>query len=137
MFQGPFLTFFCAPEKKRISFFFMWGDPIQNRARNPASGGCLFSTRKSRSEVPERQNLGEENCLGKGGVLRRPDSRCTVRTFHVDLPSRVTILLKHALPKQLLGCHTWACTIAAKMTMRVGINTFRIPSNFLTYVYSY
>ena len=33
-------------------------------------GGCLFSTRKSRSEVPERGDFGEDNCLGNGGVDR-------------------------------------------------------------------
>ena len=32
--------------------------------------GCLFSTRKSRPEVPERGDLGEENCPGKGGADR-------------------------------------------------------------------
>ena len=61
------LTFFRAPEK-RIFLFFLWGDPAQNRPQNPAPGSCLFSTRKSRSEVPERQDFGGENCMGKGGA---------------------------------------------------------------------
>ena len=46
------------------------GQPLQNRSQNPAPAGCLFSTRKSRSEVPERGDFGAENCLGKGGVDR-------------------------------------------------------------------
>ena len=43
------------------------GRPHPEPSQNPGSGGCLFSTRNSRSEVPERQDFGEENCLGKGG----------------------------------------------------------------------
>ena len=61
------LTSSRAPEEKDFPFF-LWGDPVQNRLQNPAPAGCLFSTRKSRSEVPERGDFGEENCLGKGGV---------------------------------------------------------------------
>ena len=61
--------FFRAPEK-RIFLFFLWGDPVQNRPQNPAPAGCLFSTRKSRSEVPERGDFGEDNCVGKGGADR-------------------------------------------------------------------
>ena len=49
---------FLARQKKRIFLFFLWGDLVQNRTQ----------TRKSRAEVPERGDLGEENCLGKGGV---------------------------------------------------------------------
>ena len=62
--------FFTHPKKRSFLFFFLWGDPVQNRPRNPAPGRSLFSTRKSRSEVPERQDFGEENWLGKGGVDR-------------------------------------------------------------------
>ena len=59
---------FCrAPEKKSF-LFFLWGDPVQNRPQNPAPAGCLFSTKKSRSEIPERGEFWEENWLGKGGV---------------------------------------------------------------------
>ena len=56
-----------APEQW-IFLFLLWGDPVQNRQQNPASGGCLFSTRKYRSDVPERGDFGEEHCPGKGGV---------------------------------------------------------------------
>ena len=72
IFSSPLASFHslsahlsCAPEK-RIFLFFLWGDPVQNRPQNPAPAGCLFSTRKTRSEVPERGDLGEENCLGRG-----------------------------------------------------------------------
>ena len=65
----PKLTFSRAPGKKDFPFF-LWGDPAQNRPQNPALAGCLFSTRKSRSEVPGRGEFWEENCLGKGGVDR-------------------------------------------------------------------
>ena len=58
---------FFARQKKRIFLFFLWGDPVQNRPQNPAPAGCLFSTRKSRSEVPERGDCGEENCPGRVG----------------------------------------------------------------------
>ena len=61
---------FSRTRKKGFSSFFLWGDPVQNRPQNPAPGGSLFSARKSRSEVPERQDFGEENWLGKGGVDR-------------------------------------------------------------------
>ena len=64
---------FFARQEKRIFLFFLCGhcgDPVQNRPQNPAPAGCLCSTRKSRLEVPERGGLGEENCLGKGGVDR-------------------------------------------------------------------
>ena len=40
----------------------------QFRAEPSALAGHLFSTRKSRSEVPERGGFGEENCPEKGGV---------------------------------------------------------------------
>ena len=42
--------------------------PRPEPKQNPAPGGCLFSTRQSGSEVRERGDFGEENCLGKGGV---------------------------------------------------------------------
>ena len=59
---------FFARLKKRILLFFLWGDPIQNLPQNPDSGGCLFSTRKSRSEVPEREDLlGKKIAWGRLG----------------------------------------------------------------------
>ena len=61
---------FFARQKKRIFLFFLGGDLVQNRPQNPAPASCLFSTRKSRSEVPEREDFGEENSLGKGGADR-------------------------------------------------------------------
>ena len=70
IFCNLYSPFFFARQKKRIFLFFLWGDPVQNRPQNPAPAGCLFSTRKSRSEVPERGDFGEENCLGKGGADR-------------------------------------------------------------------
>ena len=53
-----------------LSLRALWGDPVQNRPQNPAPASCLFSTRKGRSEVSEREDLGEKNWLGKGGVDR-------------------------------------------------------------------
>ena len=70
---------FLAHQKKNISFFSLWGDPIRNRPQNPALAGCPFSTRKSRSEVPERGDFGEENYLGKGGVDRGTKGKKDVR----------------------------------------------------------
>ena len=46
------------------------GRPRAELSQNAAPAGCHFSTRKSRSEAPERRDLGEENCLGKGGAER-------------------------------------------------------------------
>ena len=54
---------FSRARKEKDLPFFMWGDPVQNRQHNPTPGGCLFSTRKSGYELPERENLGEEHCL--------------------------------------------------------------------------
>ena len=70
---------FFARQKKRIFLFFLWGDLVQNRPQNPAPAGCFFSTRKSRSEVPERGDFGEENCLGKGagGQGKKRKKGCT------------------------------------------------------------
>ena len=62
------LTFSRAPGRKRDFPFFQWGgDPVQNRPRNPAPASCLFSTRKSRSEVPERGDFGEKFAWGRVG----------------------------------------------------------------------
>ena len=42
-------------KKKGFSFFFLlWGSPVQKGPQNPAPAGCLFSTRKTRSDVPEK-----------------------------------------------------------------------------------
>ena len=67
-FSGSDSHLFSRARKKGFSFFFLWGDLVQNRPQNPAPASCLSSTRKSRSEVPEREDFGEENCLGKGGA---------------------------------------------------------------------
>ena len=67
---GPNTHLFSRARKKGFSFFFLWGDPVQNRPQNPAPARCLFSTRKSRSEVTERGDFGEENCVGKCGADR-------------------------------------------------------------------
>ena len=67
----PYKThLFSRARKEGFSFFFLWGDTVQNCPQNPAPAGCLFSTRKSRSEVPERGDFGEEKCLGKAGADR-------------------------------------------------------------------
>ena len=64
------LTFYRAPGKKGCSFFPLWGDPVRNRPQNPAPAACLFSTRKSRFEVPERGILGKKIAWGRVGVER-------------------------------------------------------------------
>ena len=59
---------FRAPEKKKRIFPF---SPVGRRrpepSSKPAPGGCRFSTRKSRSEVPVRQDFGEEIASGRVG----------------------------------------------------------------------
>ena len=71
----PIYSPFFARQKKRIILFFLWGDPVQNRPQNPAPAGCHFSTTKSRCEVPERGDFGEENCVGKGGADKAKKGR--------------------------------------------------------------
>ena len=61
LLRAQLLTFFRAPEKKKGSSVFPAGRPHPETPPEPSP--CLLSTRKSRSEVPER-----ENYLGKGGV---------------------------------------------------------------------
>ena len=51
--------------------FFLWGDPVQNRPQNPAPASCLFSTRKTRSEVPGRKLPGE----GWGGQGQKTEKK--------------------------------------------------------------
>ena len=63
---------FSRAQKKDFPFFPV-GRPRPEPSQNRAPARCLFSTRKSRFEVPERGDLGdfgEEHCLGKGGVDR-------------------------------------------------------------------
>ena len=51
-----------------IFLFSPWGDPVQNRPQNPAPAGCLFSTRKSRLEVPGGQGKKrKKGCTKKVG----------------------------------------------------------------------
>ena len=66
---NPLTHLFSRARKKGFSFFSV-RRPRPDRPQNPAPAGCVFSTRKSRSEVPEREDFGEENCLGKGGADR-------------------------------------------------------------------
>ena len=70
--------FFRAPEKKDFLFFFC-GATSSRTVPQPSPAGCFFSTRKSRSEVPERGDFGEENCLGKGagGQSKKRKKGCT------------------------------------------------------------
>ena len=63
---------FWRAREKRIFLVLLWGNPVQNHPKTqplqvPFS---LLDSRKSRSEVPERGDFGEENCLRKGGVDR-------------------------------------------------------------------
>ena len=58
------LTFFARLKKKDFPCFCVGPEPSPKLS--PA--GCIFSTRKSRSEVRERGDFGEEKCLGKGGA---------------------------------------------------------------------
>ena len=60
---------FFVRQKRRIFLFFPVGGP--ELSPNPSPCKLLVpSTRKSRSEVPERGDFGEEDCPGKGGVDR-------------------------------------------------------------------
>ena len=73
-----FLSPFSRARKKGFSFFFLWGDPVQKGPQNPAPAGFLFSTRKGGSEVPERGDFGEENCVGRvGRTGREKEKGCT------------------------------------------------------------
>ena len=93
MMEAFFLSFFPrARKQKGFSFFFLWGDPVQNRPQNPASAGGLFSTfyRKSRSEVPERgefwgRKLAEE---GWGGQGQKRKKGCTKKGGFLIQPKR-------------------------------------------------
>ena len=76
------LTFFRPPEKKRIFLFSCGGDPVQNRPQDSVSGGCRFSTRKSRSEAPERGDVGEEKYLEKGGADRAKKGKKDAQKIH-------------------------------------------------------
>ena len=65
--------------------------PRPEPPQDPAPARCLFSTRKSRFEVPERGDLGdfgEEHCLGNGGVDRakkgKKDAQKKVGNFIVQ-----------------------------------------------------
>ena len=61
---------FRAPFYKEIPLFFLWRGPFQTPLQNPALASSLFSTRKSSSGCQRHGGLGEENCLGRGGVGR-------------------------------------------------------------------
>ena len=82
---------FFARQEKRIFLFPLWGNPAQNRPQNPAPPGCPFYTRKSRCEVPERGDFGEENCLGKGGVDRGKKGRKDAQKKKRRSSNRVTV----------------------------------------------
>ena len=58
------LTFIRAPGKKKKGFclFSCGATPSQNRPPKPLQVG-LFSTRQSRSEVPERGDFGDDKIL--------------------------------------------------------------------------
>ena len=53
-------------KKRGFSLFFLRGNPVQDRPQNPVPGSCLFSTRKSRSEVPRKTGFWGRQLPGKG-----------------------------------------------------------------------
>ena len=61
------LSYFSGTPEKRVFFFFLLGDPVQNCHQNPSPAGCLFSTRQSRFEVPERGDFRGKK-IAWGGV---------------------------------------------------------------------
>ena len=79
--HGPSSPFFARQKKKKkgFSFFCLWGDPVQNRPQNPALAGCLFSMRKSRSEVPETGGFRGRKVPGEGpgGQGKKRKKGCT------------------------------------------------------------
>ena len=79
-------SFWCEFFPEKLTFFRAWGDPVQNRPQNAAPAGCLFSTRKSRSEVPERGDFGEEIAwgrVGRTGQKRKKDAQKMVGISHL------------------------------------------------------
>ena len=84
---------FRALEKKEFPLFFPVGQPRPAPSPKPTPAGCLFSTRKSRSEVPERGDFGEEDCLGKGGV-DRAKKRMRKKGEKLKFPISLAILLE-------------------------------------------
>ena len=87
--RGHYSPFF-ARQKKRIFLFFLWDDPVQNRPQNPAPAGCLFSTRKSRSEVPERGILGKKIAWGRvGRTGQKKEKRMHKKRWDYSLKQRV------------------------------------------------
>ena len=62
------ITFFRAPDKnKGFSFFFLWGNPVQNCPQNPAPASHLFSTRKSNLRSQKEGLLGKKIAWGRVG----------------------------------------------------------------------
>ena len=102
------LTFFARQEK---SFSFFSSDrppPPQTPPQRPAPGGCLCSTRKSSSEVPERGVLGKKGCLGRGGVDREKKEKKDAPKEFWSLKTDICGSLK-APPFRLLGSGlTWS-----------------------------
>ena len=74
-FLPDFSPLLSRARKKGFSFFFLWGDPVQNRPQNQAPAGCLFSTRKSRSGVPERGDFGARGRMGRTGQKKEKRMR--------------------------------------------------------------
>ena len=66
------VSLFSRPRKKKkgFSFFSCGATPSRTGPKTQPHAGRLFSTRKSRSEVPERGDFGEENWLRKSGQDR-------------------------------------------------------------------
>ena len=60
------LTFFRAPEQKKGFSFFPVGRPRPALSPKPSPRRLPFSTRKSRSEVQERHDLGGRKLPGEG-----------------------------------------------------------------------
>ena len=106
---------FSRARKKRIFLFFLWGNRVQNRPQNPAPAGCLFSTRKSGLEIPERGDFGEENCLGKGGVDRakkgKKDAQKKLGKCHIlsKISAKTVTRIRTILSSQIYP-FSWFCS---------------------------
>ena len=100
---------FSRARKKKGFPFFLRGLPVRNCPQNPASSaGCLFSTRKTRSEVPERGDLGQKIAWGRVGWTRQKKEGCAKKRWGQEIvtctplekePSGVRQSLTQVLPK--------------------------------------
>ena len=65
------------------SFFFLWGDPLQNPRRTPAPEHCISSRKRRSFEVPERGGIQEGRGRWGGGKKKEKGTRKKCSGFSV------------------------------------------------------